>query len=198
MKASSILAAVIISCATAGPAVGHHAFAAQWDCFAPVTLTGKISLVEWINPHAWIHITVSEAGKAPQAWMVETVTPNSLRRLGLGDDVLKPGAGVTIRGYLARDRRCPESEATHLPTCKADGRVLTLDGGKGVYVGCLGDGAPHDADAIQAEADERRSEETTGVRTACVWLGARCPNAAAPAVAGGPAESALPPRRTQP
>ena len=179
-------------------ASAHHAFAAEWDCFAPVTLTGKISLVEWINPHAWIHIAVSEAGKAPHAWMVETVTPNALRRLGLGEDVLKPGAGVTIRGYLARDRRCPESAVDHIPTCKADGRVLTLDGGKGVYVGCLGDGAPHDADAIQAEADERNSAAATGVTTSCVWLGPRCPNAAEPAALGGPAEAILPRRPALP
>ena len=49
----------------------HHAFTAEFDANAPVNLTGKVLKVEWINPHAWVHMEVEEAGKKLLGWLRE-------------------------------------------------------------------------------------------------------------------------------
>ncbi len=137
-------AALLATAALAPPVFAHHAFTASFDCNAPVTLSGKVTTVEWVNPHAWVHIIVSAPGKPDQAWMVEGATPNTLLRAGLDRQMLKPGMAVTFRGYLGKDRSCAVALATHAPTCKADGRALSFDGVHWVQFGSEGEGAPFD------------------------------------------------------
>ena len=62
---------------------GHHAFSAEFDGNAPVTLEGKVTKVEWINPHAWIHVAVVGEDGSTVDWMVEGGTPNTLLRAGV-------------------------------------------------------------------------------------------------------------------
>jgi hypothetical protein len=123
--------------ALGGQALAHHAFAAEFDGNAPVQLKGAITKMEWINPHAWMHIMVSEPGKPPQEWMVEGGTPNTLLRNGLNKDSIKPGVQVIVRGYQAKDKRCT-------PACKANGRDVTFLDGRHVFMGSSGTGAPKD------------------------------------------------------
>ena len=125
-------------------AQAHHAFAAEFDDKAPVLLKGAVTKVEWINPHAWVHIAHVEPGKAPVAWMVEGGTPNTLLRGGLTRDTLKPGTEIIVRGYQAKDKRCS-------PACKANGRDVTFADGRKVFMGSSGTGAPKDG----ADASER-------------------------------------------
>ena len=47
----------------------HHAFTAEFDANAPINITGKVLKVEWINPHAWVHVEVQEQGKKPLGWL---------------------------------------------------------------------------------------------------------------------------------
>src|SRR5882762_7357485 len=96
-------------------AVAHHAFAAEFDGKAPVLLRGKVTKVEWINPHAWIHMLADVPGKPPQPWMVEVGTPNTLLRVGIDRNSLKPGEVIIVRGYQSKDKLCE-------PACKANGR----------------------------------------------------------------------------
>ena len=103
-----------------------------------------MTTVEWVNPHTWVHLTVSEPGKAPQDWMVEGGTPNTLLRMGLDRNMLKPGTEIIVRGYQAKDKRCLESPVTHTPTCKAIGSDITFLDGKKVFMGSSGTGAPKD------------------------------------------------------
>jgi len=127
-------------------AQAHHAFAAEFDGNAPVLLKGKVTKVEWINPHAWVHMNHEEPGKAPQAWMVEGGTPNTLIRGGLTRDSLKAGTAIIVRGYQAKDKRCT-------PACKANGRDVTFADGRKVFMGSSGTGAPRDgADASEGGA----------------------------------------------
>jgi hypothetical protein len=134
--ASGIGAALLGLVAAGSPAFAHHAFQAEFDGNSPLMLKGTVTKMEWINPHAWMHISVVTDGK-PQEWMVEGGTPNTLLRAGLTRDSLKPGAEVIVRGYWAKDRRC-------LPACKANGRDVTFLDGRKVFMGSSGTGAPQD------------------------------------------------------
>jgi hypothetical protein len=90
--------------AAALPVAAHHSFPAQYDVDKPVTLTGKITKVEWTNPHIFIYIDVPDAATgAVVNWALELGGPNSLLRLGWKRDSLKTDDLITIEGSLARD-----------------------------------------------------------------------------------------------
>ena len=117
-------------------AAAHHAFAAEFDGKAPVLLRGKVTKVEWINPHAWVHpAAVTPTGT--QAWMVEGGTPNTLLRSGIDRNTLKPGTEIVVRGYQSKDKACA-------PVCKANGRDVTFPDGRKLFMGSSGTGAPKD------------------------------------------------------
>ena len=122
----------------------HHAFTAEFDANAPVNLTGKVLIVEWINPHAWVHMEVEEAGKKT-IWMVEGGTPNTLIRNGITKQSIKPGTVIVVRGYQSKGKLC-------LPRCIANGRDVTFPDGRKVFMGSSGTGAPRDG----ADPRERR------------------------------------------
>jgi hypothetical protein len=116
---------------------GHHAFSAEFDKDAPVTLEGEVTKIEWINPHAWIHLNVVDAKGNAVAWMVEGGTPNTLLRAGVHKNSIPIGSLIIVRGYQAKDKHCQ-------PACKANGRDLTFADGSKVFMGSSGTGAPKD------------------------------------------------------
>lgn len=111
----------------------HHAFSAEFDANRPVKLKGVITKMEWINPHAWIHIDVKKADGKVEKWMIEGGTPNTLLRRGFTKDAVKPGTEIMVDGYQAKDG-----------SMKANGRDLTLPDGKKLFMGSSGTGAPRD------------------------------------------------------
>ena len=133
---AGIGAALLALVAFGAPAFAHHAFQAEFDGNTPLMLQGKVTKVEWINPHAWVHMDVVTKGVA-QEWMIEAGTPNTLLRAGLTRDTLKPGQEIIVRGYSAKDHRCR-------PACKANGRDVTFTDGRKVFMGSSGTGAPKD------------------------------------------------------
>ena len=118
--------------AAATPAWAHHAFAAEFDARKPVRLEGTVTKVEWINPHAWIHMDVGKGGKV-EKWMIEGGTPNTLFRRGFTKDSLKIGTRIVVDGYRAKDG-----------SLRANGRDITLPGGQKLFMGSSGTGAPQD------------------------------------------------------
>jgi hypothetical protein len=116
---------------------GHHAFSAEFDANAPVNLEGEVVKVEWINPHAWIHLAVVAEDGNSQVWMVEGGTPNTLLRAGINRNSLPIGSVIKVRGYQAKDKSCE-------PACKANGRDLMFENGRRAFMGSSGTGAPKD------------------------------------------------------
>jgi hypothetical protein len=131
------VAAVLGAAAAGGAAWAHHAFAAEFDGKAPVLLRGKVTRVEWINPHAWVHLANVNKDGTTTAWMVEGGTPNTLLRSGIDRNSLKPGTEIIVRGYQSKDKSCT-------PACKANGRDITFTDGRRVFMGSSGTGAPKD------------------------------------------------------
>jgi hypothetical protein len=117
----------------ASPASAHHAFAAEFDANAPVNFTGTITKMEWINPHSWLHVDVKQPDGTVVNWAIEAGTPNVLFRRGFTKDTLLPGIEVVIDGYQAKD-------GSH----RANGRDLTLPGGRQLFLGSSGTGAPYE------------------------------------------------------
>ena len=81
----------------------HHSFAAEYDAKQPITLKGKVTKVDWVNPHSWVHIDVTDQDGKVTNWNCETAPPNTLYRMGWRRDSLKEGDEVTIDGFRAKD-----------------------------------------------------------------------------------------------
>jgi len=120
------MAALIALFLAAVPLEAHHSVQAQFDLGKPVTLTGKVTKVEWINPHSYVWMDVSDDKGATKRWALEMAGPGALRKAGLSRSDrggLKAGDTVVVNGVLAKD-------GTDLALIKdiklPDGRVFTI------------------------------------------------------------------------
>jgi Family of unknown function (DUF6152) len=109
----------------------HHAFAAEFDGNKPIKLKGVITKMEWVNPHAWIHIEVKKPDGTIEKWMVEGGTPNTLVRRGLRKTDVPAGTEIVVDGYRAKDG-----------SLRANGTNITLPDGRQLFLGSTGTGAP--------------------------------------------------------
>ena len=118
------LAAILIPSA---PAIGHHSFAAEYDRSKPVTLSGPVTKVEWMNPHVFFYMDVKDADGKVANWAIELANPASLYRRGWKKEALRIGGTAVVQGSLAKD-------GSHL----ANASTVTLDG-KRLFAGSSGD-----------------------------------------------------------
>ncbi|HEV8316706.1 MAG TPA: DUF6152 family protein [Vicinamibacterales bacterium] len=117
----------------AAPVDAHHAFAAEFDSTKPVKLRGTITKMEWINPHAWMHLEVKNKDGSVEQWMIEAGPPGALVRRGWKKDSVVPGTEVLVEGYQALDG-----------SKRANGRDVTFPDGTRLFAGSSGTGAPRD------------------------------------------------------
>ncbi len=97
MKLSKIIAVTAILLAGT-PALAHHSFAAEYDAQKPITISGIVTKVDWINPHAYIYIeTKDEAGKVSN-FKIEMGPPYALTRGGWKRESVKIGDRITVEG----------------------------------------------------------------------------------------------------
>jgi hypothetical protein len=133
------VAAVGLTLAVA-PLYAHHAFSSEFDADKPLQLAGTVSKVEWVNPHAWIHVEVKKPDGQVEEWMIEGGTPNTLMRRGVSRDTLKIGTEVKISGYQAKDG-----------SNRANGRDITYPDGRKLFLGSTGTGAPYEQEGKDAD-----------------------------------------------
>lgn len=128
-----VIAGLFLSC-YAGVTYAHHAFSAEFDANSPVTLEGTIAKMEWVNPHAWLWVDVTNENGTVDAWAVEFGPPNALFRRGWRKSSVPIGANVTVTGYLAKDGRK-----------LANANQVTLPDGRRLFAGSSGTGAPYES-----------------------------------------------------
>ena len=117
------------------PAQSHHSFSAVFDATQPVSVTGRIVRVEWLNPHIWFYVEVDEPDGNVTEWAFSGAPPGVLMRRGITKDVLAPGTVVDVEGFLARDG-----------SNNASGGSVTLPDGRNVFTASREDAVPESND----------------------------------------------------
>ena len=107
--------------------LAHYSFAAQYDRNKPATLTGPVTKIDWINPHARFFMDVKDAAGKVVNWEVELAAPAMLIRRGWTRSDLKVGENVTVNGSLAKDG-----------SSLLNATNVTLSDGKKVFAGSSG------------------------------------------------------------
>ena len=140
----------------AAPVVAHHAFGAEFDPDAPIRIEGRVTRLEWVNPHTWVHLAVTEMviggetvvppDPAQEVWAIEGGTPNTLLRRGLRRECLAIGTAVIVDGYQTKDHSLK----------RANGRDITFADGSKIFLGSSGTGAPYDADQVAQREEQGR------------------------------------------
>jgi len=121
MNARILQLGIILIAAIAAPLLAHHSVSAEFDSTKPITLSGTVSNVDWMNPHTYVFVDVNDAslGKT-RTWACELTSPNDLARRGFTRSSLKVGMTVRVIGTRAKDG----SFKIHTDTLTADNSVL--------------------------------------------------------------------------
>jgi hypothetical protein len=134
MKIKSALIAGVIFAAAAGVAEAHHSFSAMYDAAKPVRLVGRLTKIEWTNPHSYFYLDVKDSKGVTTNWACEGAGPGALSRRGFKKGDINYGDTLIVDGYLAKNG-----------AKIVDARRVTLPDGRVVNGGTPGDGGPGDS-----------------------------------------------------
>ena len=116
---------------SAMPLAAHHSFAAEYDSTKPVSITGTLTKVEWMNPHIWFYLDVKDEKGVVTTWAFSAAPPGVLMRRGISKDVLKLGSIIRVEGFRAKDG-----------SNNANGGKVTFSDGRSVFTASAEDKTP--------------------------------------------------------
>ncbi len=122
MQAKLSVLLTVVSLVTWVPVNAHHSFAAVFDVDTSVAVSGTVTKVEWMNPHAWIYIEVDDVDGESTNWAFELGSPNGLMRRGWTRKSVQVGDAISVAGYRARDG---SNRGNVISIVLADGTELT-------------------------------------------------------------------------
>jgi hypothetical protein len=121
---SNVVLLIVSSWLMASPARAHHSFSAEFDINRPITLKGVLTKMDWVNPHGWIYVDVTQPDGKVVNWAIEAGGPTQLLRRGLRKTDFPAGIEVTVQGFRARSGQ---------PI--ANGRSVTMKDGRNFFLG---------------------------------------------------------------
>jgi hypothetical protein len=140
MKSAFVVTSLGLVLAGSVALSAHHSFAAEFDADKPIRMKGTVTKMEWVNPHVWVHIDVKKPDGTVENWAFEAGTPSVLFRRGFTRQSLLPGTVIVIDGYQAKDH-----------SKRGNGRDITFEDGKTLFMGSSGTGAPYELQAQQTD-----------------------------------------------
>jgi hypothetical protein len=124
MRIITVLGVILFS---GSLAIAHHSFDAEYDSKKPITVTGYVTKLDWLNPHAYVYLDVRDDGGEVKNYKIEMGPPYALTRGGWKRDTVKIGDKITVNNAaLAKDGR---NAAGSMPTTSmtlADGQKLVM------------------------------------------------------------------------
>jgi len=105
MSAKNLIIAVLFSLCGSASAIAHHSFVALFDPSRTISVAGTVTEFQFIAPHAYIRIDVTDDSGTVTRWELETTSPGQLIRAQLTPDHLKPGDQIAAVGNPTRDGR---------------------------------------------------------------------------------------------
>ena len=127
---ASVLAVLITGMAllaAAVPSSAHHSFAAEFDATKPMTLRGTLTKMEWVNPHGWFHMDVTEPDGTVVTWMIQAGSPTAMLRRGFRKTDFLPGMELIVEGFRGRSGKTI-----------AFGKSVKLPDGRELFSGLMG------------------------------------------------------------
>lgn len=132
MRVNAIVCGIALAAGIgAAPVLAHHSFAAEYDVNKPIKITGVVTKMEWLNPHARFYVDVKDANGKVTNWNFELGAIPVLLKQGWRKDSLKEGDQVTVEGVMAKDG-----------TNNGSARRVTLPDGRRVFGGSAADYPP--------------------------------------------------------
>ncbi len=119
--AATLIVAALSTSLLSVPVSAHHSFAAEFDRDMPITVTGTVTKVEWMNPHARFYVDAKDDAGKTVNWDFELASPNGLMRRGWNRNSMKIGDTVTVTGHRAKNNPLVGNAST---VTLADGKRL--------------------------------------------------------------------------